>query len=629
MAVAAVLVVIASLAGVGMYARPNTSAMSRKGNSQGQQGALEIPAGSRSWEPGLQYGYALEYEQRLSFLSGGQGGEPGQMSRMRARLVGELTSTVVDSQEGKHVRYVLQPASFDAEEGAKLDDATRAALVTQLREPFYVSFSPAGAALQIHMAPGLSPAVRRLLRSLVASMQVVLPPDARDQWVAQELDATGNLEASYRRIEGSGTLEKSRSRYVALLTPEGLLPPGEDPKVTPSGTAQIVLDRALWIETLSGSEQVEITAASGDGMMRGEARVALRRITQGKSTELVGTFLAARGRLESEDLARPRLVEEPAEARLKRMLDGATFATLMAELRNLPDDQDARGRRTAKLVEKLTALLLLDPSAAPLVAQQVRASSEQKIYGPMLAALSAASTAESIDALARISGDEQLPRDLRVEAIVGLGVATKPDANGIGRLQKLSENADPEIRSTALLGLGTSARNLAENPLAQRVLDDLSSAVRGAASPQEKSLGLSAIANTANVEALPVIEEALGSSSSEVRAAAATALRLIPDARAEGLLEARLLRDPSADVRRSAVFASSFRPLEPLLPTLAQAMLKDPEASVRSDIVKLIGENRHRIANSQTLLQLVTQSDSSAEVRSIAQAFVDGGGRAR
>jgi HEAT repeat protein len=113
-----------------------------------------------------------------------------------------------------------------------------------------------------------------------------------------------------------------------------------------------------------------------------------------------------------------------------------------------------------------------------------------------------------------------------------------------------------------------------------------------------------------------------------VREAAVTALRIIPDARADEWIAARMLKDPDPAVRRSAIFASSFRRLDPLLPALVQTMANDPENSVRLDAVRLIGENRNEIPSADVLLAQASQ-DRSTDVRQAAAGFLKVIGSAR
>jgi hypothetical protein len=75
-------------------------------------------------------------------------------------------------------------------------------------------------------------------------------------------------------------------------------------------------------------------------------------------------------------------------------------------------------------------------------------------------------------------------------------------------------------------------------------------------------------------------------------------------------------------VRRGAVFASSFRNLQPLIPAMEQALRSDQEAAVRSDIVRLLGERRNREPRALELLAWVSQNDPIAELRQAAGSFL-------
>jgi HEAT repeat protein len=227
-------------------------------------------------------------------------------------------------------------------------------------------------------------------------------------------------------------------------------------------------------------------------------------------------------------------------------------------------------------------------------------------------------------ALGQVVGDQQLPAAVRVDAAAGLGMAEKPTEEGVSALRQLASSPEPELHTTATLALGNAARNLGTKggPAADALMRELTDAVRAAPTPEERALQLRALANSANPQALDIIQESLRDPSPVVREAAVEALRLIPNPTAERLLAVSMVEDPTPQVRRAAVFSSSFRPLPPLWPALERTLRTDSVDAVRMDVVRLLGMNLTSLPGAAELLAWAGQNDPNSDVRHTALALL-------
>jgi len=587
------------------------------------------PSWRRAWRPGQQYVYGLEFEQRIT-LKPEQSGRPAgkePASTLRSVLGAELAATVVERGADRiFVQYQLRPTALSFESGGResLDERSRAMMLASLQTPFYVSFNAQGAAVGVHLEKGVDLMSQNVVRSVVASLQVVTPPQEEARWPSQELDTTGQFEAVYQRLKGPREFEKKKLRYRMMATPEGLRPLGADARITVDGGATLVLDEDLWVESLSGQERVDVEPGQDVAPVVGEAQVRLRLRERRMVPLLVGAFTANKSRLYASALSVQTVVPEDPKAQLRRTLAGGTLKSLTSELRALPKDEDKRGLATAELMQRLRALFLLEPDSAAQVPELIRAERSRNVFSSMIGSLSAASTPEAVRALAEVSADKALPLPIRVDAIAGLGVVEAPTPEGVDELRRLSRDSQQDVRNTATLALGNSARSLNQggDPAGEAIVRELEQSFRGESDPLKQTFLLKSLANTADVRALPAIEAGLRSDSWMVREAAVSALRLIPDPTADRLLTERMLGDASPEVRRGAVFASSFRDLRILVPVMAQALRSDREAAVRGDIVRLLGERRHREPMAMELLAWASHNDPSAEIRHVAGSFL-------
>jgi HEAT repeat protein len=579
---------------------------------------------------GQQYVHELKFEQRIGLKQDASARPSPKESvpTLRSVLEGDLSATVVERAGDRvYVQYHLRPTSLAFESGGRnaLDDSSRAAMLTSLQLPFYVHFNGQGAAVAVHMEKGVDLISQNLLRSVVASIQVVTPPEQLERWPSQELDTTGQFEASYQRLEGPRQFEKKKVRYRMMTTPEGLRPLDGDARITVSGGVSLVLDEDLWVQSLAGQDRVEVEPGKDLPAAVGEVSVSLRLREKHRVPLLAGSFTANRARLYGSELSVQTVAPQDPKAQLRRTLAGGTLTSLTRELRALArKDGEQAGPETAELMNRMHALFLLEPGAAAQVPGLIRDERSRNVYSSLIGSLSSASTPEAIHALAQVSSDKALKLPVRVDAIAGLGTAASPTSEGVEELRRLGQDADEDIRGTATLALGNSARTLLQggDPAGDAVLRELEQLLRTESDPGRQAVLLKALANTADERALPAIEASLRSEVWVVREAAVGALRLIPNPAADRLLVERMLGDAAPQVRRGAVFASSFRNLQPLIPAMEQALRSDQEAAVRSDIVRLLGERRNREPRALELLAWVSQNDPIAELRQAAGSFL-------
>jgi HEAT repeat protein len=97
-----------------------------------------------------------------------------------------------------------------------------------------------------------------------------------------------------------------------------------------------------------------------------------------------------------------------------------------------------------------------------------------------------------------------------------------------------------------------------------------------------------------------------------------SALRLIDEPTVDGRIGEILLGDGDGRVRSEAVFAATYRALDPMLPVLQGALQRDPESHVRLRVIELLGLRRGESASCDPLLAWAAQHDRDPEVRKAA-----------
>jgi HEAT repeat protein len=583
------------------------------------------PDGTRAWVPGMLYRYAVRADQELTFRQRQRGTDapPG----MRFNIQGEWNVGVVSVRDEliiARVHMVASSFTVAVDGNEALAPEVRRTMTTALELPFFISFDKTGLAKFTHFEKEADVLVRGLLRSLVANSQFVEAGVPRDTWYSEEHDTTGQYRALYQRL-ATHRFEKQKQSYSHVTTPQGLTPLGSEIRIDVRSISTFELEEDLWTRSLQISERLEVDAGESIPAATYVLSMSLRLLERLQEPTLIGSFDARRAFLGSAAMSSFQGVEQDPLDNYRQVLGGRSFDDMLKELRSLPSEPKARDDVRTRVLEQLRALFMLQPSEALKAPGVIRSGMDPLAASSMLGALSAASTREAIRSLSEVSGDHSISTGIRMDAAAALGMAGEPNPEGVEALRGLTRDADPTLRDTAMLGLGNAAFQMEDTNSggAEALVHELNSMYRTASSPEQQALALRALGNTRAPSALATLQEALSSTAPQVRQAALEALRNIPDPTADRLLSQYIIGDPTVEVRRVAIFASSFRPLGPLLPALEHALRTDTSDGVRADVIYLLGEMRGMVPEAMPLLRWASENDPNLDLRKVALDFIN------
>ena len=299
----------------------------------------------------------------------------------------------------------------------------------------------------------------------------------------------------------------------------------------------------------------------------------------------------------------------------------AAAKTTFAELARRLAAASAGAHDSAELSAAFAAQFFTrDASVAAVAPLLVRAAAGSRAFETLKLGLQDAGTTAAQALLART----MLARasdPVSGELAAALARVPHPNAKSIAALELLARR-NPARGEVVALSLGTAARALGSRDarLANAIVDRLTAELTRARTPSERRVLLLALGNAGSTRAVSAIVVATNDSASDIRAAAALALRAVPGAIADDAL-LRLLRDRSDIVRLDAATAYIDRDIDPRdIDALDATLRDDTNRDVRAAVIEVVTGAYDRFPAAASLLASRAKSDRDPSVRAKASA---------
>ena len=255
------------------------------------------------------------------------------------------------------------------------DPTAKAKLADALTRPLVLVYEPDGKLRSLRVHRDVDTVGRGFAKALFASLQFVRSSQPVASWQSQELDATGEYEASYeRKTDGKQAIvHKQRGKYLSVRTAQGLLPVGQLGKVTGTLSLTFVLsegdDEAARLAEVAGSESLVVDPGPDMPLVSSESTLQLVR--DGSSTgKPADADLAL---IDSPDYTLSPLALMDATDSDRRgdeqRVQGKSFAELLQALRAIPPTDT--GQERAELQMRLSSLFRLQTAAPKQAAQAI------------------------------------------------------------------------------------------------------------------------------------------------------------------------------------------------------------------------------------------------------------------
>jgi HEAT repeats len=572
--------------------------------------------------------------------------QPGLTQSFQTSVQGEFTASVLSNNgDTAIIAYSLRQPEVSLVINGQNADNDAAQIKAALSQHTYAAVNIQGNILSVRFEPGVNALSQKFVRTLLAMTQFVNPPTGSSgsrKWDTQEADPSGQYLARYEAVPGPSNVagndaarvqesfSKTKLRYVLPRSDPASDENAPALEIQPKGrlVAQVDIQRRHLV-SLTGAES-QTLLLEGKAIGTAESSVQVEELRQ---QSLSPEELAP---LREASLARERVAEavplfdtrsqDADEDLIERTeLGDATLEGLLSDLGKM-ETSTAETNETA-LYLKFKALIHVHPESSASLGKILATADPKSATMRILAgALSVVGHAEATEAL--VTAIRARPEDWPALTLLipALGQSHSPTEAAEGVLRDLAFGAhNPDIASTAQLGLGSMARQLAQSAPERvtRIVDVFVKAIESSPSSGAIRLMILALGNAGSSESLPIIIRFINDPSSELRAAALDGLRWIDNEQADALLINALINDRDSFVRQEAAIALGFRKIgDASFKAQKGVFLKERDAKVRLAVLSNLWRANNAFPEVRRIVKEAARSDGSKEVRKAAAEII-------
>ena len=353
-----------------------------------------------------------------------------------------------------------------------------------LTQPFRVHMYASGLPYLFEFPGTLTVEHREILENLVRIFQLVVKEG--NTWVIEELNASGQYEASYTRVSPTKLLKRKKYFLTSTFSLSGSVPDLASEEVIRTDAAND------WITEMNLTETLRSEAVNEPSIVvKNVAKLKLRdgfSVNTKNKWDFKSTVTPASNSKKSGDI----LVISVEDAKKKLLINLSAL------------DLAAEGR--TNFIHNLRDILLLDDTMPFVLIEQMKQQMlTDRTRADLFLALELTGSQAAQSALMTVFNDVESSSTDGIRAIVAIGGVKNPSNDVINALWDLANNASietarAELPGTAALALGALARNLKSDKKNDydSLLVGLFNGAQGASTIQQRAVFLHAIGNTAD-----------------------------------------------------------------------------------------------------------------------------------
>ncbi|NBO37405.1 hypothetical protein EBU99_02350 [bacterium] len=463
---------------------------------------------------------------------------------------------------------------------------------------------------------GMTLETLNLYRSVLLSRFVYLPPEKQlSEWASEELDSTGVFTLNNKLIAlNNGVANIEKEPRTVRINPADLRERNAEQVVAvlPGSLTRMSFDVAAGLVVKSEQRwtlRLQAAGIQATNNLRTQIEFVGKRSAQASDSDV-----------QINDAGDPAATAYMSDFELEanhgsslrrkvaaQKLAGETWDSLRARLNATDFHRDGAAR--FQFLEQLSALMILQPESATVVAEEIaRLNKNDPDYSSKLALLAGAfsnqdspeSEAAMVELARRMKDDPQALMQL----IPAMAAHHNPSERSRDQLVELYENGTtPDVKATATLALGTFAsRALRARPeLAREVVARIKTDFDATQSVERKVTLSGALGNSGAQEALPSVKEVMGKTTA-------------PALQKSAIYDLRFVNDPAVDVYLQKIALDSSIEPELVIQSLRVMRMRAPlRASLDAALTLSRSSSERATVRSEALYTIAQHAPLAAE----------------
>jgi len=527
------------------------------------------------------------------------------------KLSGKLHKKIYEvKEEGAFIGYSIATSSLLLGEDNK---ELLKNYIEALKTEIYVVVNNMGFIKRWYFPQSVPGNLSNIIKSLLLNAQVILPDKPSVEWTTEEVDQNGSYRAKYT-LKEANKIYKQKLEYVDTI--EGL-------KIYSCKNAANIdfQQQEGYVNKIEVEEQVQYQSLNI--ITNANIRVNMSLEKKTNDSTLAGT-LQTKLKKEGFTVSTSSSVEGQAEMErllLQKTAGNMTWKDFLEKMKEVKERKDC-----PKLIIQLRAWMQLNPTKLYLAAQKILESKEltADVYS-LIRALGSVDP-HGQDVLVDVIKKRPENTDYVYESLSCLTFVNKPTDATIEVFQDLSKNHKEEnVRSTALLGIGSLASRFAEsNPeKTSLIVYDLEQKVQNVQDKNEKILLIDALGNAGSSSSLPYLSNLVQDKDIAIRGSALLALRSISDNRADEILANALKEYKDHSTLKNALSAMEYRnPTPVLFSTVKQKLAEESSEELKIRELKILWNMRKAFPDAESIIRNYAHNDPSEKVKNNAKAMM-------
>ena len=564
--------------------------------------------------------------------NGGAGANLGTARTISLDIEGVLE--IVAVAEGADIWQTLMRFSpgikIDfAQDGRYLGERDLADTTRDLQRGMMVALAKQGHIAGFSTSSNIDRFAEQLLKQVAAGFQFNWGDSASlRNWTQRELDGSGIYQAEYHVDSESGGYIQATKAKTGYLTMSSSTAGSAAPAVRGvlNGQVKFNLDsKTGWARQIDGQESASVSVGEIPQQMVSVAKTGYSLRFVKRQLQTHANVTAWRNEVESpaSSARDPKRDVSQLKTYAKERLGQTKLNDIQDEFRQLGDAGQKTSANEERLnYDRLVAYVRVNDDNLSALRVTLKGLEAKDLWlQQSLSALAYVGCLECQSTLVEEIMSRASDPAFASNLISLLSQPQEPSPLIEQALRTLTKSTDSVVRSMAQLGLGTVANHLkkSDQGRADLIANDFVSEFNRATTLDGKLVALAVLGNTGSSRVIDLASPLLKDSVESTRIAGVNALRNVSSPAASEVVLG-MLSDPSAQVRQNVVRVIAQQPTSRAsCEMLVRQLQNEPVASVRSALIRQLGEYYQTMSIAKSAIERLAKSDPDSEVRVLAE----------